>query len=109
MRAYLLRRVVYVVPVLLGVSLLAFGLSRLAPGDPARDVIVRTTGRQPTEREVIRERQRLGLDRPLPAQYASWLGDALRGDLGTSYSTGEPVSRAVVRTLPLTLELAVAA
>jgi peptide/nickel transport system permease protein len=109
MRAYLLRRLVYVVPVLLGVSLLAFGLSRLAPGDPARDVIVRTTGRQPTEREVIRERQRLGLDRPLPAQYASWLGDALRGDLGTSYSTGEPVSRAVVRTLPLTLELAVAA
>ena len=79
MKAYLVRRLVYLLPVWLGVSLLAFGLGRLAPGDPARDVLGRTTGRQPTEREVAAERRRLGLDRPLPAQYLSWLGGAVRG------------------------------
>ena len=109
MRTYLVRRLAYVVVVWLGVSLLAFGLGRLAPGDPARDVLARTTGRQPSEREVVAERHRLGLDRPLPAQYLSWLGGTLRGDLGTSYTTGEPVGQAIARTLPATLELAGAA
>jgi peptide/nickel transport system permease protein len=108
-RTYLVRRLAYVVVVWLGVSLLAFGLGRLAPGDPARDVLARTTGRQPSEREVVAERHRLGLDRPLPAQYLSWLGGTLRGDLGTSYTTGEPVGQAIARTLPATLELAGAA
>jgi peptide/nickel transport system permease protein len=108
-KAYLVRRLVYLLPVWLGVSLLAFGLGRLAPGDPARDVLGRTTGRQPTEQEVAAERHRLGLDRPLPAQYLSWLGGAVRGDLGTSYTTGEPVSQAIGRTLPATLQLAGAA
>jgi peptide/nickel transport system permease protein len=105
-RVRLFRRLAYLVPVLLGVSVLAFGLGRLAPGDPARDILARTTGRQPSQREVVAERHRLGLDRALPVQYASWLGDLVRGDLGTSYSTGEPVARIIGRTLPLTLELA---
>src|SRR5918912_688577 len=109
MKGYLLRRLAYLVPVLIGISLLAFALGRLAPGDPARDVLARTTGRQPTHREVVRERHRLGLDRPWPAQYATWLGDAARGRLGVSYTTGEPVARAIGRTLPVTLELAGAA
>jgi peptide/nickel transport system permease protein len=108
-RTYLVRRLAYVVVVWLGVSLLAFGLGRLAPGDPARDVLARTTGRQPTEREIAAERHRLGLDRPLPVQYLSWLGGAVRGDLGTSYTTGEPVHQAISRTLPATLQLAGAA
>lgn len=109
MRGYVLRRVAYLVPVLLGVSVLAFALGRVAPGDPARDVLARTTGRQPTHREVVAERRRLGLDRPLTVQYGSWLSHALRGDLGVSYTTGEPVGRAIGETLPLTLELAGAA
>jgi peptide/nickel transport system permease protein len=108
-RTYLVRRLAYVVVVWLGVSLIAFGLGRLAPGDPARDVLARTTGRQPTEREIAAERRRLGLDQPLPVQYLSWLGGAVRGDLGTSYTTGEPVSQAISRTLPATLQLAGAA
>ena len=109
MKVYLARRLVYLVPVWLGVSLLAFGLGRLAPGDPARDVLARTTGRQPTEREVVAERHRLGLDRALPVQYLSWLRGVVRGDLGTSYTTGEAVSQAIGRTLPATLQLAGAA
>jgi peptide/nickel transport system permease protein len=108
-RSYLVRRLAYVVVVWLGVSVLAFGLGRLAPGDPARDVLARTTGRQPTEREIAAERHRLGLDRPLPAQYLTWLGGAVRGDLGTSYTTGEPVHQAISRTFPATLQLAGAA
>jgi peptide/nickel transport system permease protein len=108
-RTYLVRRLAYVVVVWLGVSVLAFGLGRLAPGDPARDVLARTTGRQPSQREVAAERHRLGLDRPLPVQYLWWLGGAVRGDLGTSYTTGEPVGQAIGRTLPATLELAGAA
>jgi ABC-type dipeptide/oligopeptide/nickel transport system permease component len=107
--AYVLRRLAYVVPVLIGVSLLAFGVGRLAPGDPARDLLFRTTGVQPTEREVAAERHRLGLDKPLVTQYVTWVGDALRGRLGTSYATGEPVGHAIAETLPRTLELAAAA
>src|SRR5919201_6535647 len=106
MKAYLLRRLAYLLPVLIGISLLSFGLGRLAPGDPARDVLARTTGRQPTHREVAQERHRLGLDRPWPAQYVTWVGDAVRGRLGVSYTTGEPVARAISHTLPMTLELA---
>jgi peptide/nickel transport system permease protein len=109
MWGYLLRRLAYLVPVLLGISILAFALGRLAPGDPARDVLARTTGRQPTHREVEAERHRLGLDKPIVAQYVDWLGHTLRGDLGVSYTTGEPVAQAIGETLPLTLELAGAA
>ena len=109
MTAYVLRRLAYVVPVLIGVSLLAFGVGRLAPGDPARDLLFRTTGVQPTEREVAAERHRLGFDKPLVTQYVTWVGDALRGRLGTSYATGEPVGHAIAETLPRTLELAAAA
>jgi peptide/nickel transport system permease protein len=109
MWGYLLRRLAYLVPVLLGISILAFALGRLAPGDPARDVLARTTGRQPTHREVEAERHRLGLDKPIVAQYVDWLGHTLRGDLGVSYTTGEPVAQAIEETLPLTLELAGAA
>jgi peptide/nickel transport system permease protein len=108
-KAYLARRLVYLLPVWLGVSLLAFGLGRLAPGDPARDVLARTTGRQPTEREVVAERHHLGLDRALPVQYLSWLRGVVHADLGTSYTTGEAVSQAIGRTLPATLQLAGAA
>jgi peptide/nickel transport system permease protein len=109
MKGYLLRRLAYLVPVLLGISLLSFGLGRMAPGDPAGDLLARTTGRQPTQREIAQERHRLGLDRPWPAQYATWVGDVVRGRFGISYTTGETVARAVAQTLPRTLELAGAA
>jgi ABC-type dipeptide/oligopeptide/nickel transport system permease component len=108
-RGYVLRRLLAVAPVLLGVSILAFGLGRLAPGDPARELLTRTTARQPSQAEVRELRAQLGLDDPLPEQYGRWLRDALHGDLGSSYATGEPVVRSIAATLPLTLELAGAA
>ena len=109
MTAYLLRRVLLVVPTLLGVSLLAFALANLTPGDPAEELLRRSTGYQPTPEEIASTRQDLGLDRPIAVQYASWLADAARGDLGTAYGTRRPVTDEIVERIPRTLELAVPA
>ena len=109
MRAYALRRGLLVVPTLVGVSLLAFALANLAPGDPAEELLRRTTERPPSPEEVATLRRELGLDRPLVVQYARWVGDVVRGDLGTSYATRRPVSDELGRRVPLSLELAVPA
>ena len=73
------------VAILLGISLAAFLLGRIAPGDPVDDALFRIGIEFPTEGDRAEMRARLGLDQPLPAQYFSWLGRALRGDLGRSY------------------------
>lgn len=109
MTAYLLRRVLLVVPTLIGVSLLAFALANLAPGDPAEELLRRSTGYQPTPEEIASAREDLGLDRPIAVQYGSWLADAARGDLGTSYGTRRPVTDEILERIPRTLELAVPA
>lgn len=107
MLRYLLRRLVYLVPVWLSVSLVAFILASLTPGDPARLMLQRQLGRQPTGAEVRAARDELGLGDPYPLRYVRWLGDALTGDLGTSYRTGEPVLQALLGRFPNTLQIAV--
>ena len=109
MARYLSRRVLYLVPVWLGISLLAYGLSTLAPGDPARILLQRQFGEIPSEEAVQEMRHQLGLDDPFPIRYARWLAHAARGDLGTSFHTGEPVLRALADRFPATLQLATAA
>lgn len=109
MPEYLLRRLLLVVPTLLGISLLAFAVSHLAPGDAAAEFLRRTLDRQPTPVELAETRAELGLDRPVPVQYVAWLGDAATGDLGVSYSTRRPVRDELLRRVPYTLELAVPA
>lgn len=103
MSAYVLRRLVLAVPTLLGVTLVVFALIRLVPGDPARLVL----GLQASEEEVQRLRVQLGLDQPLPVQYARFLARLLQGDLGRSVVTGEPVLREIGARLPATVQLAV--
>jgi peptide/nickel transport system permease protein len=103
---YLLRRITYLIPVWLCVSLVAFTLANLTPGDPARLMLQRQLGRQPTGEEVAAARIELQLDDPFPVRYVLWLGDALRGDLGTSYRTGEPVLTALLERFPSTLQIA---
>jgi len=98
----LLRRVVLTVPLLLVVSFGVFGLMAIAPGDAARTV----AGPAATEAEVEETRARLGLDRPLLERYGDWLSDVVRGDLGTSLTTGEEVRTTLARRLPITLSLA---
>ena len=107
MGRYLLRRLVSLLPVWLGISLVAFALANLTPGDPARLMLQRQLARQPTAEEVARARLDLGLDAPFAVRYVRWLGDAVTGDLGESYRTGEPVLTALISRFPVTLQIAV--
>jgi ABC-type dipeptide/oligopeptide/nickel transport system permease component len=84
---YLARRLLLLLPVLFGVSLVVFGALRLIPGDPARLL----AGDDATEDVVEGLRRRFGLDQPLPVQYLRWLGHVISGDLGTSFKSGRPV------------------
>lgn len=102
---FILRRIVLVVPVCLGISMLVFLLIHLVPGDPARVML----GLQATDAKVTEIHRQLGLDRPLPIQYVDWLGHLLRGDMGKSYLTGESVVGAVLGRMAATLTLTVAA
>lgn len=106
MTRYLLRRLVYLIPVWLGISVVAFALTNLTPGNPARLALQRQLDRQPTAEETAVLSAELGLGDPFPVRYVRWLGDALTGDLGTSYRTGEPVLGALLERFPNTLQLA---
>jgi len=99
------RRLLATIPLLFLVSLVVFALVHGLPGDPA----VLFLGEEADPETLARFRVRLGLDRPLVAQYAAWLGRALRGDLGRSLRTNQPVAEAILERLPVTLELLVAA
>lgn len=105
MLRFILRRLVYLVPVWIGISLVAFLLANLTPGDPARLALQRELGRQPTAAETAVARDRLGLDDPAPLRYLHWLQDALTGDLGTSYRSGTPVLDSLVDRFPQTLQI----
>jgi peptide/nickel transport system permease protein len=102
---FLARRLLLTVPVLLGVATLVFSLIHLIPGDPAMAMLGETASPQ----DVADLRERLGLDRPLLEQYGRFLGGAVRGDLGTSLRTGEPVGAQILERMPATIELAAAA
>lgn len=109
MRRYLLRRVLYLGPVWLGISLLAFSLANLAPGDPARIVAQRQFGDVVTEEAVQRVRVELGLNDPFPVRYLRWLGQAVQGDFGKSYRTGESVLPSLLERFPATLQITLSA
>jgi len=104
MRAYLLRRLAQLVPVAIGVTLVAFILTRLT-GDPA--VVLLPPEATVADRAVFRAAY--GLDRPLPVQYLLYLANLLHGDFGTSFGYGEPALRVVLNRFPATFELSVAA
>src|SRR5215831_9402334 len=104
---YLARRAIWTALALLGVSVLIFLLVRLLPGNIV-DIIAGTEGQlSRTQRAaVLRE---FGLDKPLPVQYALWLGNMLQGNFGWSFRTGQPVASLIASRLPITIELAVLA
>jgi len=108
MTRYLIKRLLYLLPVMLGVSIVTFGLINLAPGDPA-EIILRTEGVEPTREAVEAMREKLGLKAPVHIQYLHWLWNVLNFDLGTSYRTGTPVAEEISSRLPATLELTLAA
>jgi peptide/nickel transport system permease protein len=107
---YVAARFAWLLAVLLAVSAVTFALGVLAPGDPAVIVFQRTRPAQsPTPQELAALREEMGLDGALPVQYLRWLGRAVQGDLGESWSTGQRVTAAVRKRLPRTALLAGAA
>src|SRR5712691_6671344 len=88
MAVYVLRRILLLVPVLIGVSLVSFTLMQLVPGDPALIL----AGEEASEEVLVRIRQEYGLNRPLPVQFLAYLRHAVVGNLGISIQSRQPVS-----------------
>ena len=105
MLRYVVRRLLLLVPILVGVSILIFFWIRALPGNPATALL----GERSTPRLVQEYKQRYGLDRPLPVQYWDYVKTTVKGDLGTSISTRRAVTYEIKQRFPATIELAVAA
>jgi peptide/nickel transport system permease protein len=103
--AYVARRLGLLVPTLFGVSVVSFLIVHWMPGDPAEIL----AGEHASPAVVEQLRTDLGLDRPLPEQYARWVRDLFHGDLGRSAKTHEPITREIRRYFPATVELATSA
>jgi len=102
---YILRRVVLLVPTLIGMSVAIFGLMHLLPGDPAIAII----GPEATQDQIEQIHREYGLDQPLVIQYFCWIRRLISGDLGRSIVFRDSVSRILLRALPVTVELAASA
>jgi peptide/nickel transport system permease protein len=102
---YVLRRVALVIPVLIGVSLVTFLMSHLVPGDPVAVML----GTNATAENRAELRQQLGLDDPLYVQYGRFVSHAVRGDLGTSIRSGQPVLKEIKQRVSSTLQLTLTA
>jgi len=95
---------------LLGISIISFMLLNFAPGDAAEITLMRQNGGvAPSPQEVVELRQELGLNDPLPIRYGRWVSNAVRGDLGESYRSGDSIANELLRRLPATLLLAATA
>lgn len=102
---FVVKRIAGAAVVVVLVSMIAFGLTSLVPGDPALTI----AGENATRDEVAAVHTQLGLDEPLVTRYLTWAGHALRGDLGTSLFSTQPVTEIVAERLPVTLSLALLA
>lgn len=102
MAAYLAKRLLAAIPVLLGLSVIVFLIMALIPGDPATAIL----GAYATPENVATLNRQLGLDQPLPSQYLIWLGNILQGDFGRSYALNRPVLDEVLERFQATLILA---
>lgn len=107
MGAFARKRLVGLLLVLAGVTLLSFGLSAISSVDPA-EAFARRSLLQPTPEKIAEVRREMGLDQPLYRQYFHWMASSLKGDLGTSLTTRNPVAADIARKLPVTLELVLA-
>lgn len=108
MTAYIVRRLLWMVPILLGVSVLTFAMLKNVPGDPVSQMMA--TGRSGGARVTQADRERLarqyGLDKPVYVQYVDWLREITRGNLGTSFESNRPVLELILERLPNTMKLA---
>lgn len=103
MTTYIVRRILISLPIILSITVIVCLLANMMPGDAVMAMISSDT---PMEADLIKLRQgQLGLDLPLYEQYARWLGNLLKGSLGYSFQTGEPVGQMILTRIPATLEL----
>lgn len=102
---YVINRLIYLIPVLFGITFLTFALTYLSPGDPA-ELMLNATGVTPSPELVEQVREGLGLNKPFLTQYLNWLTDMLKGDFGISYKYNEPVVELLLKALPATFKLA---
>lgn len=110
MSKYLYRRLLIMIPTLIGITILIFLAMRVLPGDPLAMIVSEAAGIYVlSEEEVETLRASLGLDQPYYIQYLSWMGEVIRGDLGSSFWTGEPISALLLRRGPITAQIAIMA
>ena len=107
MAAYIGRRLLQMIPLMLGISIIIFAIIQAAPGGPEASLL--ESGRFIDPEVIEAYRARLGVDQPLHIQYVRWLGAAFTGDLGISFSSTRPVAEMIWERLPATIELMAAA
>ncbi|MBR4909614.1 MAG: ABC transporter permease [Acidaminococcaceae bacterium] len=105
MKHYAVKRLLQLIPILFAITFLSFGMMRLAGSDVVEQKMENTSGTVSQEM-IDAAREELGLDKPFIVQYVTWLGNLLRGDMGTSYVSNKPVFSTFVSKLPATLLLA---
>ncbi len=105
---YILKRILLLIPIILGVSIITFSLMFFTPGDPARQVLRQQMGGEdPSPAAVKRVREDMGLNEPFHVQYYEWLRGAVTGNLGESLVTGNSVTGEIMRVFPHTLNLSI--
>jgi peptide/nickel transport system permease protein len=109
MAAFLFRRIIQAIIVIVFVTILVFLMMRILPGDPIRMVVTQNDMMQYSEAEVENLRHQLGLDRSLVEQYFDWVGGVFRGDLGNSILNRSPVGGEIIRRIPITMHLGITA
>ena len=107
MNEYIIERIKSLFIVLVGITMIAFLLGTISPGDPAELSLSRSGNYSPTPEQIEARRQEMGLDKPIYIQYLNWAKQAVKGDLGRSYSTNEPVISMIQRRLPVTFKLSI--
>ncbi|MCX7609927.1 MAG: ABC transporter permease [Anaerolineales bacterium] len=105
MFAYVIRRTLAAIPVLVGILVVTFFLLRLIPGDPCKAIL----GEKATQETCERFNREHGLDKPIHQQFFIYAGKVLQGDLGTSFRYGKPVTSILIERLPTTVELSLSA
>lgn len=110
MHLYLLRRIVQAIPVLIGITIITFVFTELAPGDAVTAMLMETSsGGGTVDIDTAALRAKYGLDQPAPVRYFRWVGGILQGNMGIRVRSGVPVAEEIARRLPATLQLMAAA
>ena len=110
MQAYIIKRAIQFIPVIIGVTFLVYAMILLLPGDPVSALLGLSEGQAQVEPEVVEAyRRELGLDKPIPIQYVRWVSRALQGDFGDSIKTRRPVMTEIKARVPVTAQISVLA